>query len=109
MKFRSVLIIAGRILLGLLFVAAGMVFFTPAGTNLWFLTTEEGYFVPADSSLFVFRPTQLNPGEGDWWIYGEDGRAFYYNTGRGRGRYRLITRSEASGIDGFDPQDVSSW
>lgn len=109
MNLKSFGILLARILGGLLFVALAMVFFMPLGGNLWFLLTEPVYILPAESSIFTFRPTVLNPGSGDWWIYGEDNRNYYFFTGEKEQPYGYIPRKEADDLAGFDPQDFSSW
>jgi hypothetical protein len=45
--------------------------------NVWGLITEKSYFIPKESSLFTFNPTQMNDGSGDWWLYVEDRENYY--------------------------------
>jgi hypothetical protein len=98
----------GRVLLAALFILMGMVLFTPLGGNLWFLLREELYLIPESSTVFTFRPTALNPGPGDWWIYGEDSRRFYHFGGE-PGSLRSVLRTESGVIEGFDPLDADTW
>jgi len=46
-------------------------------SNVWFLITEKSFFIPKESSLFTFEPTQMNDGSGDWWLYGKDRNNYY--------------------------------
>ncbi len=109
MNLRSFGLLTARIIGGLLFFVLAMLLFTPLGGNIWFLMTEPGYIVPAESSVFTFRPTVLNPGSGDWWIYGEDGDNYYHFIGKGERPYGYIPRLKAEEVVGFDPQDYSTW
>ncbi len=45
--------------------------------NIWHLNTEKSYFIPKESSLLTFKPTRMNDGSGDWWLYGEDKTNYY--------------------------------
>ena len=82
---------------------------TPAAVNMWLLATERVYVVPKESSIFSFRPTVMNPGSGDWWIYGEDNINFYYFTGEGPSRYALYPKELAPQCAGFRPTDYDTW
>jgi hypothetical protein len=66
----------------LVFIALGALLYAlfPALSNLWYLAidTQDVYAIPNGSSLFTFRPTEMNSGSGDWWIYGQDERNYYY-------------------------------
>ena len=42
--------------------------------NSWLLLTEYAYFIPAESSMWRFEATVMNPGSGEWWLYGQDGK-----------------------------------
>jgi hypothetical protein len=99
---------AGRLFLAALFILMGMVFFTPLGGNLWFLLREELYLIPESSTVFTFRPTALNEGPGDFWVYGEDSRRFYHFGGE-PDTLRSVLRVQSADIEGFDPLDVRTW
>ena len=45
--------------------------------NAWRLLTENGYFIPQESSIFRFDATEMNEGSGGWWLYGEDDKYYY--------------------------------
>ncbi len=63
------------LLLGTLILSIAI--FTHFFGNAWYLTTDSGYFIPAESNIFTFNATKWNDGSGDWWLYGED-KNYYY-------------------------------
>ena len=109
MRLKSLMLIPVRILIVLCFVAAGMLFFTPVGGNLWFLFSEPSYFIPAESSVFTFRPVKFHSGPGDWWVYGADGNNFYHVTDPAAASYQVISRERARNIAGFRGTDAGTW
>jgi hypothetical protein len=66
--------------------------------------SQDVYHIPRGSSLFTFRPTEWNGGSGDWWIYGEDNRAYYYFED---GIY--ISKQTAKSCQGFLKNDHTTW
>ena len=74
--------------------------------NISFLS-EEGFFIPHESSLFSFQSTEWNTGSGEWWNYGEDSKYYYglydpyYMT-----YYKLRKGNEPPG---FDKSDYETW
>ena len=60
------------------------------------------------SDVLWFNPTVMNEGSGDWWIYGEDHR-YYYFIGDGRGRYKMFPKERAQSCQGFDPTRSDTW
>ncbi len=78
----------------------------PAFTNMWglLIDTQDIYFIPQGSSLFTFRPTVMNPGSGDWWLYGEDNRYYYYFE-----EDIKISKQAAPACQGFLKDDHSTW
>lgn len=100
-------IITGALLVffvGLLFVGHA-----PVGVNLWCLLIDPVYMIPMESSIFVFEPTVMNPGSGDWWIYGEDGNNFYYFTGEYSSPYVVYPKKLAAQCTGFQPANHDTW
>ncbi|ORC32750.1 hypothetical protein B4O97_15765 [Marispirochaeta aestuarii] len=93
----------------LVFLFLGLILFAPLGTNLWFLLTEESYFIPEESSVFTFRPLQLNPGPGDYWIYGEDSRRYYHLISLSPPSCRVFSRKESKALEDFNPLDIATW
>jgi hypothetical protein len=83
---------------------------SPLLGNAWLLLIGRGYFIPADSSIFTFEPIEMNNGSGEWWIYGQDYRYYYYaGDGVGKHRYRFVHRSQANACRGFVVTDFSTW
>lgn len=101
---------ASRVLIGL---AAALVMLGLLSTrwlsNLWLSATDREYVVPAESSALSFTPTVMNPGSGEWWLYGEDRRYYYHFLGRPDQAYRKISRDGARACKGFDPHDHTTW
>ena len=93
----------------LLFISAGIIFFSPLGGNLWSMITEPAYFIPTESSAFTFRALEKNPGSGDWWVYGADGTNFYALDDSKCSGYRFISFDDASKLPDFDALDASTW
>jgi hypothetical protein len=77
---------------------------THSCTNLWYLLTENGYFVPQESNIFCFNATKMNPGSGGWWIYGEDGKYWYalYQSG-------YLKLRKGNGPENFDKFNYRTW
>lgn len=83
---------------------------SPLLGNAWLLLIGRGYFIPVDSSIFTFEPIEMNNGSGEWWIYGQDYRYYYYaGDGVGKHRYRFIHGSKANECRGFVVTDFSTW
>jgi hypothetical protein len=82
---------------------------TPVATNLWLLAIEPVYVIPAESTIFTFEPTVMNPGSGDWWIYGEDRSNFYHFTGENPSSYVSYSRKLAAQCTGFEPTNHDTW
>jgi hypothetical protein len=91
-------------------VAAFIVFafVTPVVENLWHLATGTGFAIPKESSLVTFRVTHMNPGSGEWWLYGEDFRHFYGVPDEGAA-YLIFPRASVSECAGFDPHNYRTW
>lgn len=77
--------------------------------NLWHLLIEPAYIIPAESSVFMFKPTVMNSGSGDWWIYGKDKNNYYYFTGSDRSPYDIISKDNIKECPSFDPKDHGTW
>ena len=100
-----------RIIGALLVFFAGLLIvgYAPVGVNLWFLAIDPAYVIPKESSIFVFKPTVMNPGSGDWWIYGEDKNNFYHFTGESPFPYVSCSRKLAAQCTGFQPTNHETW
>ena len=77
---------------------------THSCTNLWYLLTENGYFIPQESSIFSFEATKMNLGSGGWWIYGEDNKYYYalYQSG-------YLKLQKGNEPENFDKFDYHTW
>jgi len=93
----------------IIFSAVIFILQTPLAVNLWFTLTDPVYLIPDESSLFSFKPAVMNSGSGDWWIYGEDTRFYYYFSGDQPVPYLKCSKGEAENCPGFRHDDVSSW
>jgi hypothetical protein len=91
------------LLINLTFICAIYVL-ARATPNLWGLLVDPNYFIPTGSTIFTFRPTMMNPGSGDWWIYGEDSRYYYYFEDDIK-----ISKQTAETCQEFDKVDVTTW
>lgn len=110
MTRRRVRVLATRILLPLAVVTGIIVVTaTPIASNTWFTMTEPAYVIPAESSLWRFTPIQMNDGSGDWWVYGQDHRNYYYFTGSGDPPYLVFSKARAASCVGFDHDDHLTW
>jgi hypothetical protein len=93
-------------ILGLLVVCISVYALLPTLSNIWYLLidTQDIYFIPESSSLFSFRPTVMNSGSGDWWIYGEDNRYYYYFEDNIK-----ISKQDAQPCRGFLQDNYLTW
>lgn len=82
---------------------------TPLIVNLWFLAIEPAYVIPKESSILRFKPTQMNPGSGDWWLYGQDQERYYYFFGKNGISYVSYRKDLALGCLGFMAKDFETW
>ncbi|SHN57606.1 hypothetical protein [Desulfovibrio litoralis] len=79
--------------------------FTNLINNFAFYIMDPEYIVPKESSFISFRVTIMNPGSGDWWIYGEDKKNYYYYYGLGN--YAAISRENT--CPNFKKLDYRTW
>lgn len=78
--------------------------------NSWGLLTKNGYTIPKESSVFAFRATTMNPGNGDWWLYGEDSNYYYSQAATQKNKtYVAIAKSKTADCMDFDPKNVQTW
>ena len=76
----------------------------PVLENGWHLLTGRGYKLPEGSSVFSFRTTVMNPGSGEWWLYGEDSTYYYYLDGTTK-----ISKKNIENCPGFKTDDHTTW
>ncbi|WP_227286029.1 MULTISPECIES: hypothetical protein [Paracoccaceae] len=100
--------LARKSLIGML-VIAGIVALLRSNllANSYLLLTESGFYIPAESSILTFRVLQRNPGSGDWWLYGVDGRYHYAQSDEDPRTYHLVDKNELP--HGFEPLDRTTW
>lgn len=82
---------------------------TPALANAMGLAAEKVYIIPEESSLWRFRPTVMNRGSGDWWLYGEDADYYYHFEGSKEVAYHAFRRSDVSQCPNFEPHNYETW
>ncbi|MFJ5286473.1 hypothetical protein ACIP66_21820 [Pseudomonas sp. NPDC088429] len=64
-------------------------------------------FIPSESSIFSFKPYEINEGSSNYWIYGEDGKNYYYFSYEPAAPYVFIRKSNA--CPPFDRLDHATW
>lgn len=91
--------------------AASVLVATPLAGNLWNLLSGAGFEIPSESSIFTFRPTVMNEGSGEWWLYGEDRRNYYGVPEKDAppAGYLVFPRARVGECPGFREQDVTTW
>ncbi|WP_265595334.1 hypothetical protein [Verrucomicrobium sp. BvORR106] len=100
---------AGTITVGGAAVLAWLSLATPVLTNAAGLASEKVYIIPEESNLLRFRPTEMNNGSGDWWIYGEDPDCYYHFEGSKEVAYHAFKRSDVAQCPNFEPRDYETW
>lgn len=85
-----------------------IIYNTPTIGNLWFLVTGRGFFIPSESSVFLFKITQYNSGSGEWWLYGED-KDHFYALHEKYPVYLVFRRVEVKQCLGFHAQKQRTW
>lgn len=83
--------------------------YIPVGANIWHIFTGRGFIIPSESSIFTFRPTIMNEGSGEWWLYGRDGKFYYHFIGTAEISYIKISKDEARKCEGFDANNYKTW
>jgi hypothetical protein len=93
----------------LVVIALGLGSFSMFFSNVWLLLTGEEFEIPVESSIFTFHASILNDGSGDWWLYGEDERNYYWYTGQPSRAYVAYSKIRAMNCRGFDPHNEATW
>ena len=83
--------------------------FSNALLNCWMLLIEPNYIIPKESNIFQFNVNQMNEGSGDWWIYGQDNKNYYYYIGHDSLPYITFSNGAAQICSGFDKLNVNTW
>lgn len=103
MKKRSVAAGAAAALIGL--VGAPTV--PNYAGNLFLTITSDAFYIPRQSTMIRFRPTVMNGGSGEWWLYGEDARYFYAMSDYDHFSYLYLPRDKIAA--GINPLDKATW
>ncbi len=70
-------------------------------TNSWGLITNSSNYIPKDSNVFIFIPTKIDSGSGEYWRYGKDYKNYYYFSEKEENIYYMIAKKS-------DCQDLNS-
>ena len=103
-KFPKILFLLAPLCLVVLLMA-----FSNALLNCWMLLIEPNYIIPKESNIFQFDVNQMNEGSGDWWIYGQDNKNYYYYIGHDSLPYITFSNGAAQICSGFDKLNVNTW
>lgn len=103
-KFPKILLLLVPLCLVVLLMA-----FSNALLNCWMLLIEPNYIIPKESNIFQFDVNQMNEGSGDWWIYGQDNKNYYYYIGHDSLPYITFSNGAAQICSGFDKLNVNTW
>ncbi|GHU13375.1 hypothetical protein FACS1894161_3280 [Spirochaetia bacterium] len=83
-------------------------FFTECFNNLWCILTENGFFIPKESNIFIFNATKMNEGSGGRWLYGEDNKYYYgLNIEGGIPQYYKTIKKDK--FIGFNKFEYKTW
>ena len=61
-------------------------------TNIWMLLTDSTNFIPVESNIIFFTPTQIDDGSGGYWRYGKDLKNYYHFSLAENNVYYLIDK-----------------
>lgn len=51
----------------------------------------------------------MNSGSGEWWVYTEDAKSYYYNLADNNNSYQVFTKDDAEQCSNFRPKDILTW
>lgn len=83
---------------------AYLLFFTEFIHNITSLIASRGYFIPKESSIFTFSVILENTGNGEYWIYGEDKKYYYYS-----GVLPYVFIEKENKCPNFNKLDYRTW
>ena len=78
-------------------------------SNFWMLLIEPNYIIPKESNFFQFEANQMNDGSGDWWVYGQDNKNYYYFLGSDFLPYITFSKGDTQTCSGFDKLNINTW
>lgn len=80
---------------------------TPLVSNVVMLLLDRSNHLPAESSIFSFEPSVINPGSSNYWLYGRDEHNYYHFTYQREASYVYIPVRNT--CPGFNGTDVRTW
>ena len=83
--------------------------FSNALLNCWMLLIEPNYIIPKESNIFQFDVNQMNEGSGDWWIYGQDNKNYYFFYGLESLPYITFSKNDVRACSDFDKLNINTW
>ena len=78
-------------------------------SNFWMILKDPNYIIPKESNIFQFEVNQMNEGSGDWWIYGQDKKNYYFFYGLESLPYITFSKNDAHACSDFDKLNINTW
>lgn len=78
-------------------------------SNFWMILKDPNYIIPKESNIFQFEVNQMNEGSGDWWIYGQDNKNYYFFYGLESLPYITFSKNDARACSDFDKLNINTW
>ena len=78
-------------------------------SNFWMILKDPNYIIPKESNIFRFEVNQMNEGSGDWWIYGQDNKNYYFFYGLESLPYITFSKNDARACSDFDKLNINTW
>ncbi|MFJ7316454.1 hypothetical protein ACIQVE_27675 [Pseudomonas sp. NPDC098747] len=96
-----------RFLMAMGAIACVLYLAAPVFSNALMMLMDRANFIPAESSIWVFEPYEINQGSSSYWIYGEDRVSYYHFAYIPESAYRVIAKNNQCAS--FDKRDVRTW
>lgn len=84
-----------------------LVTFTHTLSNCWLLISTQSNYIPNQSRIWSFQPTQIDEGSGGYWRYGKDNKNYYYFSEDEERVYYFI--SQKNNCLSFNEYDFKTW
>ena len=78
-------------------------------SNFLMILKDPNYIIPKESNIFQFEVNQMNEGSGDWWIYGQDNKNYYFFYGLELLPYITFSKNDARACSDFDKLNINTW
>lgn len=98
LKYFSCLLLIGILGLGI---------FSHIFSNILLLATDHTNYIPEESNVFSFHPTEIDEGFGSHWLYGEDSKFYYYFSETEENTYYIFDKSIF--CPNIDKIDFRTW